>query len=477
MESLRNKVIEVLGRKLGEEFKIIPKDRRKNNGLVLHGICIYKESGSVSPVIYMEDFIQYCGMWEPSLEEIADICLETYHQDKTLRNVADYLGDFGMVKDRVRIRLINHAANLEEMGNIPHRRFLDLAVTYYLDMEPAMADQYAFVTITNEWMERWGITEDDLYRLGMGGLFAVDGCLITDLFSILRQTAQENQDKIAEGTVTEIEKDRGGLEMYVASNKKHLFGANCLMNVSILQGLAERMGGILPEGTYMDPTLQEDAASDGEAIQRETISGQYEIEEYISMPEDVGQAVGMTSVAQQAGAAPAVARQTMQGTAQRPGQAQQPVQGCRPPYRTVRRHKHPHGEARQPEIHPHDGRKYIWLSSANYHMGTSSGSPIHLAGTPGEKTIFVTEDPLKGDLAHALSGRMFGCVPGENQYVNLPPFLKVMKQMETEMVYEAYDMDKLLKTICRGDYNEKCIHCENYQKFREGQEIFLKRKV
>lgn len=242
MESLRDKVIEVLGRKLGKEFKIIPKDRRKNNGLVLHGICIYKESGSVSPVIYMEDFIQYCGMGEPSPEEIADICLETYHQDKTPRNVADYLGDFGMVKDRVRIRLINHAANLEEMGNIPHRRFLDLAVTYYLDMEPAMADQYAFVTITNEWMERWGITEDDLYRLGMGGLFAVDGCLITDLFSILRQTAQEGQDKIVEGTVTEMEKERGGLEMYVASNKKHLFGANCLMNVSILQGLAEGMG-------------------------------------------------------------------------------------------------------------------------------------------------------------------------------------------------------------------------------------------
>lgn len=126
--------------------------------------------------------------------------------------------------------------------------------------------------------------------------------------------------------------------------------------------------------------------------------------------------------------------------------------------------------------HPHDGRKYIWLSSANYHMGTSSGSPIHLAGTPGERTIFVTEGPLKGDLAHALSGRTFGCVPGANQYANLPLFLQAMKQMGTEMVYEAYDMDKLLKTICRGDYNEKCIHCENYRKFREGQEIFCVKK-
>ena len=126
--------------------------------------------------------------------------------------------------------------------------------------------------------------------------------------------------------------------------------------------------------------------------------------------------------------------------------------------------------------HPYDGRKYIWLSSTNFPMGASSGSPVHLAGSPGEKTIFITEGPLKGDLAHALSGRTFGCVPGANQYANLPPFLQAMKLMGTEAVYEAYDMDKLLKTACRGDYNEKCVHCENYRKYREGQDIPCEKK-
>lgn len=113
--------------------------------------------------------------------------------------------------------------------------------------------------------------------------------------------------------------------------------------------------------------------------------------------------------------------------------------------------------------HPYDGRKYIWLSSTNYHMGTSSGSPVHLVGEPGAKTVFITEGPLKGDLSHALSGRTFGCVPGANQYANLLPFLKSMKELGTEFVYEAYDMDKLLKPVCRGDYNEKCVHCPHYR--------------
>ena len=126
--------------------------------------------------------------------------------------------------------------------------------------------------------------------------------------------------------------------------------------------------------------------------------------------------------------------------------------------------------------HPYDGRKYIWLSSAGFFLGTSSGSPVHLAGSPGEKTVFITEGPLKGDLAHALSGRTFGCVPGANQYANLPPFLQAMKLMGTENVYEAYDMDKLLKTVCRGDYNEKCAHCENYKKDWRGQAIPCEKK-
>ncbi len=242
MENLRNKVIKALGIKLGEEYEIIRKDKRKNNGLILHGICIRRGNDPVSPVIYLEDFTQYHGMGEPSPEEIADILLEAYHQEKTSRNAADRLEDFGMMREKVRIKLINYAANLKELGNIPHRRFLDLAVTYYLDMGRTITGQHAFAAITNRRMGIWGVTENDLYRLGMEKLLAWDGCCITDLFRVLRQIAREEQDKISEMAITEMEKGRGGSEIYVASNKKRLFGANCLMNGAILQELAGRTG-------------------------------------------------------------------------------------------------------------------------------------------------------------------------------------------------------------------------------------------
>lgn len=107
------------------------------------------------------------------------------------------------------------------------------------------------------------------------------------------------------------------------------------------------MGGTLPEGTYMDSALQEEAAGDGGILQEEVFPGQYGIEEYIPMPEDVGQAMGVTPAMQQPaqGTAPVAIGQAVQGTspaaaqgrqaqnpapAQQPTQAQQPVQGMTP---------------------------------------------------------------------------------------------------------------------------------------------------
>lgn len=109
---------------------------------------------------------------------------------------------------------------------------------------------------------------------------------------------------------------------------------------------------------------------------------------------------------------------------------------------------------------PYKDRKYIWLSSSNYYMGVTSGSPVHFVGNEGEETVFVTEGPLKADLSHALSGRTFVAVAGVNLYNNLPPVIGRLKKSGANLFYEAYDMDKLIKLTCLRDCQEKCEVCE-----------------
>lgn len=240
MENLRNEVVKLLEVELGEGYQILPEDKRKNNEYILHGICIHKEGESVSPVIYLEKFIPPYVKGEMDPEEIARAFLKKYHQEMIPQDIAADLKDFGMMKDKVRIKMVNHAANLRELGNSPHRKFLDLAITYYLEI--TIAGQSASIAITNKLMESWGTTEDDLFRLGMEKLSAEDAGCVTGIFELLRQAMQGEQDELAEKAIAELEERQDGPEMYVASNRKHFFGANCLLNIPLLQELAEGRG-------------------------------------------------------------------------------------------------------------------------------------------------------------------------------------------------------------------------------------------
>ncbi len=109
--------------------------------------------------------------------------------------------------------------------------------------------------------------------------------------------------------------------------------------------------------------------------------------------------------------------------------------------------------------HIRDGRKYIWLSSANYPQGVSSGSPVHIIGSLDEEMVYITEGALKGTIAHYLSGNTFICVAGVNQSRHLEPILSALQQRNLNFVYEAYDMDKKLKTDCDHDEKERCEEC------------------
>ena len=57
--------------------------------------------------------------------------------------------------------------------------------------------------------------------------------------------------------------------------------------------------------------------------------------------------------------------------------------------------------------------KYVWFSSVGKPYGTAARSWIHVTGDCTQHTAVITEGPLKGDVASALSDNaLFICVPG-----------------------------------------------------------------
>lgn len=88
--------------------------------------------------------------------------------------------------------------------------------------------------------------------------------------------------------------------------------------------------------------------------------------------------------------------------------------------------------------------KYLAFSSSYKKGGTKSTSAIHCVGRFKDfpKTVYVTEGPLKGDIAHFYTGYPFWAVQGVNNQKYIEAILTELKAMGVEKISECFDMDK-----------------------------------
>lgn len=243
MDDFRNEIIKELEKKLGNGYDIFPKDRIKNNGFTAHGILIHKKDNIIGAVAYLDGYILLYAAGVMTLENIADELILKCSEDGIDPNAINDIEDFGRMQDKVRLRLINYAANSAELENIPHRKFLDLAVTYYLDIDMETGEGNGALIIPNELMEIWDATEEDLYRAGMKNLRRKDKCFAIDILSFIRADASEEDEEEMDELLDEIEKEgMPQVDMYVASNQKHRFGAVSMLDGSLLQQMAYSKG-------------------------------------------------------------------------------------------------------------------------------------------------------------------------------------------------------------------------------------------
>lgn len=92
-------------------------------------------------------------------------------------------------------------------------------------------------------------------------------------------------------------------------------------------------------------------------------------------------------------------------------------------------------------------RKYRWLSSRDMTNGTRSYSWVHVTGDITSKRAYLTEGPLKGDVASFLAhDALFVCIGGVNSLNGLTDILLDLGVTE---VVEAMDMDQDTKPEVR----------------------------
>lgn len=243
MKEFANQLCRELIKKINKEYQVVLiRSLEENDGGSLY---IYKEGECVNEsfTIPVKSCWETCKrngkqVWEMALS----ICSRINDLTLGQKHVIDRIMNFGWAKDKIQVAVINYEKNSEQLKRRPHRRFLDLAIVYYLELEDAN-DENCIAHISEGLLKAWSIDEEDLYHLAM---YNMNDQNLFELISAsemgFRMINEFGKDLKNEEMILLLNcalqyKELG---MYAGSNVSHRYGASYILNTRELQKLADK---------------------------------------------------------------------------------------------------------------------------------------------------------------------------------------------------------------------------------------------
>ena len=237
----------------------------KNNGIELIGITILQENSKVAPTIYINSF------WETYLEgtsitSIAVQILNIYEKEKP-KEMIDicFFTEYETARQQLVYKLVNLEKNQELLSQIPHIRFLDLAMVFYCIYPGSLLGQ-ATILVKNNHLEMWGKQVMDIYndakentpkllKPSIKGMNAIIWSILQKEEDWMNQIEREEAEEfsmIKSSFVSELEESNKE-NMYVLSNETGIFGAICILYEELIEKFANQIESdlyILPSSVH-----------------------------------------------------------------------------------------------------------------------------------------------------------------------------------------------------------------------------------
>lgn len=227
-------ILEALAERFGESYRVEYKEVLKNNGVRLDGISVKSNASGIAPTVYVNDFYEEFVSGR-DLNEIAD-CIEEIIRKNEIDTKIDTekFIDFEKVKDRIVFKLINLEKNKDLLETVPHKKFLDLAVVYYIAIDDDLFEG-ASILVNNKHLEIWGKNRDELDKLAF-----INSPRI--LKPELKSMAETLMEMIKQENI-ELKEDEKIPEcgMYILSNERKTFGASVILYENIVKEFSDKM--------------------------------------------------------------------------------------------------------------------------------------------------------------------------------------------------------------------------------------------
>lgn len=260
---------ELLLDKFDEDYKIELNNVTKNNNIQLAGIIILRPNESISPNIYLNNYyIKYCNGL--ALREIIQNITEEYYNAKIQGDVDTIIEclEFSKVKSNIVYRLINYKKNEMLLKQMPHTKFLDLAVTFHC-LVRNNEEGIGTIRITNQHLKMWNIEMEELVQYAKENTPRLFPPVVQSMRKVIEKLMKEerilqkeypynpfNQEACLVDNY-HMEEDSSNYDqedhMLVVSNQRNINGASCMIYTDLLKEIADHLDAdlyILPSSIH-----------------------------------------------------------------------------------------------------------------------------------------------------------------------------------------------------------------------------------
>ena len=207
------------------EKSVIVQKLNKNNGIVLYGLTVLEDEINISATIYLEPYYEVYE--DTGMEYILDRLERVYEENKPEQSFdISKILDYESIKENLRAKLINYELNRDFLKEIPHRRFLDLAIVAYISLEmEEEIEGNATITVKNNLQQTWKVDTEEL----------IDTALENIRGDVVAANMSEYVDMSLFGDTENL------FDIYVITNRLKLHGAVAMLQKDRLKQFSEEL--------------------------------------------------------------------------------------------------------------------------------------------------------------------------------------------------------------------------------------------
>jgi len=212
------------------------------NGIETDILTVLKEGRNFAPNIYLNAYYEAYLAGTPISKILDRLCMiYKYCAIPAVQEIGNYSLD--IIKTHIFFRLVNYERNIKMLMQIPHKKYLDLAVTFHC-LVRGEDDSIHTIPITYNHLKRWGITVDDVLKLAYKNTRKLFPPALKSMEEVIRDFPC-NDKKDDERSET--------CPMYILSNEKGIYGAVYIIYKDIIREFARLLNSnlyILPSSIH-----------------------------------------------------------------------------------------------------------------------------------------------------------------------------------------------------------------------------------